>query len=94
VNGAARSDRARRRPLAEHQVELVVLQGRVEDLLDTRPEAVDLVDEQDLARLEVGEDRGEVARLLDGRPEVVRSGDAHLRAMMWASVVLPSPGGP
>ena len=39
-------DRARRRPLADHDVDLVVLQRRIEDLLDHRREAVDLVDEQ------------------------------------------------
>ena len=42
-------DRARRRPLADHDVDLVVLQRRVEDLLDDRREAVDLVDEQHVA---------------------------------------------
>ena len=57
------ADRARRRPLADHQVELAVLHRRIEDLLDRRRQPVDLVDEQHVARLEVGEDRREVARL-------------------------------
>ena len=57
-------DRARRRPLADHQVELVVLHRRIEDLLDRRLQPVDLVDEQHVARLQVGEDGGEVAGAL------------------------------
>ena len=59
--------RARARALADHDVELEVLHRRIEDLLDRRRQAVDLVDEQDLARLQVRQDAGEVARLLDHR---------------------------
>jgi hypothetical protein len=56
---------------------------------------VDLVDEQDVALLEgVGEDRGQVAGLLDGGPLVTRRPTPSSAAMMCASVVLPSPGGP
>ena len=39
-------DRARRRALADHDVDLEVLERRIEDLLDDRRQAVDLVDEQ------------------------------------------------
>ena len=63
----AQAERPRRRALADHHVERVVLHRRVEDLLDRAVEAVDLVDEQDVALVERGEDRGEVARPLDGR---------------------------
>ena len=48
------ADRARARPLADDQVELKILHRRVEDLLDRRRQAVDLVDEQQVARLQVG----------------------------------------
>ena len=48
-------DRARRGAFADHQVERAVLHRRVEHFLDRRIEAVDLVDEQDVAVLEVGE---------------------------------------
>ena len=58
-------DRARAGPRADHEVELPVLHRRVEDLLDRGRHAVDLVHEQDVARREVREDRGEVARLLE-----------------------------
>ena len=61
-------DRARRRPLADDQVELEILHRRIEDLLDRRIEPVDLVDEQHVALLEIGEQRREVAGLGDHRP--------------------------
>ena len=60
------TDRARR-ALADHDVELVVLERRVEDLLDRRRHPVDLVDEEDLALLEVREHRRQVAGLLEHR---------------------------
>ena len=50
---------------ADHEVEAVVLERGVEDLLDLRVEAVDLVDEEDLAVVEGGQEGGEVARPLD-----------------------------
>ena len=59
--------RAGGRALADDQVELEVLHRRIEDLLDRRIEAVDLVDEQDVALLEIGQERGEVAGLGDHR---------------------------
>ena len=76
--GQVDPDRARRRPLADHQVERAVLHRRIEDLLDRRREAVDLVDEQDVAVLEIGEQGGEVARLGDDRPGGGAEADAEL----------------
>ena len=70
--------RACRRALADHQVERAVLHRRIEHFLDRRIEAVDLVDEQDVAILEVGEQRGEVARLGDHRAGGGAEADAHL----------------
>ena len=49
------------RTLADEDVELEVLHGRIEDLLDRAVQPVDLVDEQDVALLEVGEQGGQVA---------------------------------
>ena len=60
--------RARRRPLADDQVELEILHRRIEDFLDRRIEPVDLVDEQDVALFEIGEQRREIAGLGDHRP--------------------------
>ena len=66
--------RARRRSLADDEVELEILHRRIEDLLHRRIEPVDLVDEQHVALFEIGEQRREVAGLGDhragGRAEV------------------------
>ena len=76
--GQVDAHRARRRAFADHQVERAVLHRRVEHFLDRRREAVDLVDEQDVAVLEVGQQRGEVARLGDDRAGGGAEADAHL----------------
>ena len=55
--------RARRRPLADHQIEFVILHRGIEDFLHRRIEAMDFVDEQNVARFQIGEDGGEIARL-------------------------------
>ena len=60
-------DRARGRALADDQVELVILHGRIEDFLHGRVEAVDLVDEEHVALFEIGELRREIAGLGDDR---------------------------
>ena len=76
--GEVDPDRARRRPLADDEVELVVLHGRIEDLLHRRIEAVDLVDEQHVAVFEVGQQRGQVAGLGDHRARGGAEADAQL----------------
>ena len=58
-------DRPGRGALVEHDVDLEVLHGRVEVLLDDRAEAVDLVDEEHVARRQVGEQPRQVARLVE-----------------------------
>jgi hypothetical protein len=60
--------RARGRAFADDEVELVVLHGRIEDFLDRRIEPVNLVDEQNVALFEIGEQRREIAGLGDHRP--------------------------
>ena len=55
-----------------------VLHRRIEDLLDRGREPVDLVDEQDVAILEIGENGGEVARLGDHRSRRGAKADAEL----------------
>ena len=62
------ADAARRRALADHDVDLEVLHRRVEHLFDGRVEAVDLVDEEDVALLQVGEQAGDVDLALERRP--------------------------
>ena len=50
---------------ADDQVELKVLHRGIEDFLDGGLQAMDFVDEKDVARLQVGQDGGEVAGALD-----------------------------
>ena len=54
-------------PLADHDVDAAVLHRRIEQLLDRAVQAVDLVDEEDVLRLERGQDRGHVGLAVDGR---------------------------
>ena len=49
----------------DHDVDAVVLHGGIEVFLHDGREAVDLVDEQHIARLQRGEDAGQVARLVE-----------------------------
>ena len=68
VKGASGSCSVRGvRPVAGHDVDAEVLHRGVEVLLDDRREAVDLVDEEDVAALELREQRGELALVLDRR---------------------------
>ena len=71
-------DRRRRRSLADDDVELEVLHRRVEDLLDGPRQAVDLVDEQHVAVVELGEDGGQVAGPLERRARRDVQVHAHL----------------
>src|SRR5688572_21253406 len=59
--------RSRTGSLADHDVQLVVLHRRIENFFDGWREPVNLVDEQDLVFLEVGQHAGKVPRLLDRR---------------------------
>src|SRR5439155_10346323 len=71
---------ARARPPAEHDVERVVLHRRVKHLFRGARQAVNLVDEQHVVLLKVRQDRGEVARALNGWAGGDAHGDAHLRS--------------
>ena len=76
--GEVDAHRARRRTLADDEVELIVLQRRIEDFLDRRAQAMDLVDEEDVAVFEVGEQRREIAGLGDDRTGGGAEADAQL----------------
>ena len=69
VNGG-RSSVSVRAPgaLADDDVQAEVLERRIEDLLDRAVDAVDLVDEEDVLRVEPREDRRHVALPLERRP--------------------------
>jgi hypothetical protein len=60
--------RPRRRPLADHQIQREILQRRIQHLLDHRRQPVNLVDEQHIARFQIGQDRRQIARLRQHRP--------------------------
>ena len=62
----------------DHQIERVVFHCRIEDFLHDRGQAVDLVDEEDIVRIKVCQDRGEVAGLGDDRAGSRAEADAHL----------------
>ena len=62
-------------PLADHDVELEVLHRGIEHLFDRPRETVDLVDEQHVAVVEVGEDGGEITGPLERGP--ARDAEAH-----------------
>ena len=64
--------------LADDEVELEVLHGGVEDFLDGGLEAVDLIDEQHVAGLQVGQDGGEVSGALDDGARGGAEADAEL----------------
>ena len=72
------ADRTRRRAPAEDDVELEVLHRRVEQLLDRPAHPVDLVDEEHVAGLKVGQDRRHVAAAHERRPGGDPEAGAHL----------------
>ena len=76
--GQVEPQRARRRPLPEHHVELALLHRWVEDLLDGPREPVDLVDEQDVALGEVRQGGREVAGASEHGPRRDPEPHAHL----------------
>jgi hypothetical protein len=72
------ADRARGRALADHDVELEVLHRRVEHLFDRARQPVDLVDEEHVAVVEIGEDGGEIAGALERGTAGDAQADVHL----------------
>ena len=80
--------------LADDDIELEVLHRWVEDLLDHRTHPVDLVDEEYFVLFEVGQNRGQVARLLEYGPGGRPDRHAELIGDDIRQSVLPRPGGP
>jgi len=66
--GEAEGDGAGVGPRIDDDVELEILHRRVEVLLDRRVKAVDLVDEEKVAVLEIREDSREITRLFNLGP--------------------------
>ena len=92
--GQVEPERAGARPLAEDDVELEVLHGRVEDLLHGPAQPVDLVHEQHVPLDQVRQDGGQVPGAASAGPEVTRRPAPISLATIPASEVLPNPGGP
>ena len=82
------------RTLVDHDIDPEVLHRRVEVLLDRLGDPVDLVDEEDVAFLEIGEQARQVAAFSITGPEVTRTFLPSSLPRMKARVVLPRPGGP
>ena len=69
---------ARRRALADDDVQLVVFEGGVELFFQHRLHAVNFVEEEHLALAQVGEDGGQVALNLQGRAGGLLEADVQL----------------
>ena len=70
--------RARRRPLADDDVQLVILERGVELLFEHRLQAVNLVEKQHLALAQIGQDRRQVALNHQGRSRRLLKSDVEL----------------
>ncbi len=68
---------ARRRPLADHDIQRTIFHGGIKDFLDHRIEPVDFVDEQNIAVLEIGEQCRQIAGFCDDRARGGAEPDAH-----------------
>ena len=68
--------RSCRRPLANDQIQLEILHRRIENLLNRRVQTVNLVDEQHIARLQVGQQRRQIAGARDHRAGCCAKADA------------------
>jgi hypothetical protein len=60
-------DRARCRAFANHDVELEVLHCRIQHFFDDRRQSMDFIDEQHIARFQIGQQRRQIAGALEYR---------------------------
>ena len=72
------ADALRRGALAYHDVQRIILQRGVQHLFHLAGKAVYLVDEQHVALLQVRQQRGQIARLFNGRAGCDADLHAHL----------------
>ena len=66
-------------PLADDDIEGVVLHGGVQYLLHAAVQPVDLIDEEDIIFIEVGQQGSQIARFFDGRTAGNTDIDPHFR---------------
>jgi hypothetical protein len=93
VKAAGPAHRAGGRAFADHDVDLVILQRRVEDFLHHRRHAVDLVDEEHVVGFEIGQQAARSPARSSTGPEVWRRFTPISRAMMWARWSCPGRAG-
>ena len=86
--------RARRRALADDEVELKVLHGRIKDFLDRRVEPANSSMKRTSRSSRLVSSAARSPALAITGPEVARKLTPSSRARIAPSVVLPSPGGP
>ena len=67
---------ARARPLTDHQIDPIILHGGIENLFDGGHQTMNLVEEENFARVERSENGGEVALALEERAGTGLDGDA------------------
>ena len=60
-----KAHRSRSGSLPNHNIDGIVLHGRIKDFLDCGRQTVDLINEKDIIGLKVGEDGDQIARLRD-----------------------------
>ena len=85
-------DRARGRPLADHDIDLIILHRRIENFFDDVIQPVDFIDEKDIALFEIGQEGGKIARALDHRTGSGFDAHAHLAPDDVGERGFPQPG--
>ena len=70
-------DRPCGRPLANHNVELVVLHRRVQHLFDHRAESMNFINKQHVVGFEIRQQRSQIARLFQHRSGCLAQPDTH-----------------
>ncbi len=60
-------DAARIRSCVDHQIQGEIFHGRIEIFFSRFRQAVDFIDEKDVAQFQVGQKAGQIARFFDGR---------------------------
>ncbi|ULA59780.1 MAG: hypothetical protein LZF60_160110 [Nitrospira sp.] len=67
----------RRSTLSDHQIKLVILHRRIERLFHRRRQSVNLIDEQDIAFLQIGQNRGQIPGVAQDQPGRRADGRSH-----------------
>ena len=70
--------RSGRRPLPDHEIELIVFHRRIERLFDGGRESMNLIDEQDIVFLKIRQDGGQIARMAQDQTGGRAEGRSHL----------------